>query len=97
MGLDSQREEVDLLAVVESKRAAAESATADQAARVQAEMTAELDRQRAKGERLAARAAQCAAAGKAAVQEATRLQAIEMEGLAMETAESAAAERADGG
>ena len=44
---------------------------------MQAEMRAELGRQRTKGERLAAQAAQCAAAGKAAVKEAERLAAQE--------------------
>ena len=38
-----------------------------------AELLAELDRQRVKGERLAAAAARCAATGKAAVEEAERL------------------------
>ena len=40
---------------------------------MQAEMRAELDRQRKKGERLAAQAAQSVAAGKAAVKETERL------------------------
>ena len=44
---------------------------------VQAEMIAELDRQRTEGERLAVEAAQCVAAGKAAVKEAERFAAEE--------------------